>query len=89
MADLGIVVDYKINDIVKVDFAVLNGEGYTNIQSDNSLKVTSGFTITPPNNFSFRIYSDITKLKMYGRHTFVTFAGFKNEIISIGTDVSL
>jgi len=88
VADLGIVIDYKINEIVKADFSVINGEGYTNIQLNNSLKITGGVTITPPNNFSFRIYSDVTKIKNVWQTTFVTFAGFKNKIISIGADMS-
>jgi hypothetical protein len=88
VADLGIVLDYKINNILKADLAAFNGEGYTNVQRDNSIKVTGGLTITPPNNFSFRIYSDIIKIKDVWQSTFVTFAGFKNKVISIGTDVS-
>jgi len=88
VADLGIVIDYKINDIVKADLAVFNGEGYANVQLNNSLKVSGGISITPKNNFSFRIYSDITKIKDIWQTTVVTFAGFKNKIISIGTDVN-
>ena len=31
VADLGIVIDYQINDIVKADITLMNGEGYSNI----------------------------------------------------------
>lgn len=88
VADLGVVVDYKINDIVKVDFAVLNGEGYTNIQVDNSLKVTSGVSITTPGNLFFKLYGDVTRPSGVWQATFVTFAGFKSDIISFGAEAS-
>jgi hypothetical protein len=66
----------------------LNGEGYTNIQVDNSLKTTAGVTITTPNNLFFRLYGDITKPKGVWQATFVTFAGFRNDLLSFGAEAS-
>lgn len=88
VADLGIVADYRINDIFKVDLAFLNGDGYLNIQMDNSIKTTFGVMVTLPNRMSFRLYSDIMKPKGVLQNTFIGFAGYANEVISVGAEAS-
>jgi hypothetical protein len=88
VADLGVVADYKINDIFKVDLSFLNGDGYLNIQMDNSIKTTFGVTATLPNKLSFRLYGDIMKPKGILQNTFIGFAGYANDIISIGAEAS-
>lgn len=88
VADLGVVADYKINDIFKVDLSFLNGDGYLNIQMDNSIKTTYGVTVTLPNKLSFRLYGDIMKPKGILQNTFIGFAGYANDIISIGAEAS-
>jgi hypothetical protein len=88
IADLGIVVDYQISDILKADITLMNGEGYNKIQLDNSLRSSLGFTLTPENGFAFRIYGDITHTKKLWQPMFVGFAGFKNERITIGAEIT-
>lgn len=88
VADLGVVVDYKINDILKIDLSVLNGEGYTNIQVDNSIRTAFGTTITASDHLSFRLYGDIMKPKGILQTTLVVFAGFKNDFFSLSTEAS-
>ena len=88
VADLGVVIDYKLNDLLKVDLSLLNGEGYTNIQVDKSLKTAFGLTITAPDNLAVRLYEDISKPKGTWQSTFLAFAGFKNNIFSFGAEVS-
>jgi hypothetical protein len=88
VADLGVVADYKINDILKFDISVLNGEGYTNTQVDNSLKTAFGITITTPDNIAVRLYGDITKPKSVWQNTVIAFAGFKNKYGSLGVEAS-
>jgi hypothetical protein len=88
VADLGVVVDYKFNDIVKADFSLLNGEGYTNIQVDNSLKTAVGITITTPHNVAVRLYSDISRPFGVWQSTAIAFGGIKNELFSIGVEAS-
>ena len=61
MADLGIVIDYHFNDIFKVDFTLMNGEGYSNLQLDNGLRTSAGLTITPESGLAFRIYGDLER----------------------------
>jgi hypothetical protein len=88
VADLGIVMDYIFNDIVKIDMAVLNGEGYSNIQLDNSLKITSGITITPDKQLAFRLYGDMMRINGVWQNTMIAFAGFKNDLITFGVEAS-
>lgn len=88
VADLGVVIDYKINDILKVDLSVLNGEGYTNIQTDNSLKTSVGLLITTPNKVSVRLYGDIMRPAGVTQTTLIAFAGYKNDKFSLGGEAS-
>lgn len=88
VADLGIVIDYRINDLLKVDFTLMNGKGYSNIQYDNSLKSSIGLTITTPNRISFRFYGDVMKPYGITQTTLVGFVGFKNNHLSIGAEAS-
>ncbi len=86
VADLGLVIDYQINDLVKADFTLMNGEGYTNVQLDNSLKPSLGFTITPWKNVAIRIYGDLIRVNGLWQPMTVGFVGFKNEKITIGVE---
>lgn len=88
VADLGVVLDYKFNDIFKVDLSLLNGEGYTNIQVDNSLKTAFGLTITAPDKLTFRLYADLMRSRDVLQTTLITFAGFKNDFFSFGAEAS-
>ena len=88
IADLGIVMDYKINDILTADMTVMNGEGYSELQLDNGVKTSAGLTITPSSHLAFRIYGDIDKPTGVWQSTLVGFAGFKNELITIGAEAS-
>ena len=88
VADLGVVIDYILSDIVKVDFSLLNGEGYTNIQVDNSLKTAFGLTLSTPNKVFVRLYGDIMKTEGVFQSTMIAFAGLKNNHFSIGAEAS-
>jgi hypothetical protein len=88
IADLGFVADYKFNDIVEVDFTLMNGEGYSDIQLDNSLKPSLGITITPTREIAIRAYSDIIRTNGLWQATMVGFAGYKNDVITIGAEIS-
>jgi hypothetical protein len=88
VADLGISLDYQINDFVKADMTVMNGEGYTNIQLDNSLRTSAGFTITPSSDLAIRIYGDLTRVENLWQPMFIGFAGFKNNKLTVGAEVT-
>jgi hypothetical protein len=88
VADLGIVIDYHFNDIFKVDFTLMNGEGYSNLQLDNGLRTSAGLTITPESGLAFRIYGDLERVNTIWQPMFVGFAGFKNDKITFGAEVT-
>lgn len=88
VADLGIVMDYVFNDIVKVDVTLMNGEGYSNIQLDNSIRASLGFTLTPVKQFSLRLYGDLHRKNGLWQPMFISFIGFRNSIITIGAEVT-
>lgn len=88
VADLGIVIDYKLSDLLKVDLSLLNGKGYTNIQLDNSLKTAFGLTISTPNKIFVRLYGDIMKPQGVMQTTLIMFAGTKNSLFSFGAEAS-
>lgn len=88
VADIGVALDYKFNDIWKGDFTVMNGEGYSDLQLDNSVKTSAGITFTPVKQVAIRIYGDAENLQNRWRYTFIGFAGFKNDLITIGGEIS-
>jgi hypothetical protein len=88
VADLGIVIDYKLNDLLKFDISILNGEGYTNVQVDNSIKTAAGIILTTPNKISVRLYGDILRKSGVWQSTMIAFAGMKSKIISFGGEFS-
>jgi hypothetical protein len=88
VADLGIVADYKFNDIVSGDVSLTNGDGYFTPQLNNSLKASIGITLTPASWFSARFYSDLMKKDGIFQNTLIGFAGFRTEIIYFGGEVS-
>jgi len=88
VADLGIALDYQINDIVKADLTVMNGEGYSNIQLDNSIRTAVGFTIIPSSYLAFRLYGDFTRVENLWQPMIICFAGFKNDRFTIGAEVT-
>jgi len=87
VADLGVVVDYRISDLLKFDISILNGEGYTNIQVDNSLRTAAGILITP-GSVAIRLYGDVMKKSGVLQTTLITFAGWKTDLFSIGGEFS-
>jgi opacity protein-like surface antigen len=88
VADLGLAVDYRFSDILKADVTIMNGEGYSNVQLDNSIKTSLGLNITPSKEVAIRIYSDIMRLNGVWQQTFIGFIGFKNELLTIGAEAT-
>jgi hypothetical protein len=88
VADLGLAIDYIINDVFKADVTIMNGEGYSNIQLDNSIKSSIGFTITPDNHFAIRIYGDVLRTKGLWQPMLLSFIGFKNVKLTIGGEIT-
>lgn len=58
-ADLGVSMEYDIDEWLSVDAAVLNGEGFKHLQMDNQLLYAVGVTARPLENLQLRAYYDI------------------------------
>jgi hypothetical protein len=88
VADLGVVAEYRFSDLVEVDATLMNGEGYYKLQLDNSLKPSVGITVTPANGMAFRVYGDLMKVEGLWQTTFICFAGYKNDLVTVGGEFS-
>jgi hypothetical protein len=88
VADLGVAVDYKISDLIKVDLTIMNGEGYNDIQLDNNIRTSAGINITPGENLVFRLYGDIQQVENLWQPVFIAFAGFRNDLLYFGGEAS-
>lgn len=80
-ADLGASVSYKFNDYISADITVMNGEGYNQLQSDNTYKTGFGITINPVKGLIGRIYADYTEQDEI-QSTIAAFIGYKFEKIA-------
>jgi hypothetical protein len=75
-ADLGLEAVFNIRSKVKIDFTVSNGEGYTNLQRDNTLKAGLGIEAEVFKGFFMRAYSDLM-MKEVAESAGVVFAGYR------------
>jgi hypothetical protein len=89
VADLGLSLDYKFNEIFSGDITVMNGEGYLELQMDNGIKSSAGLTITPTEILAFRIYGDYEQRPGPEQFTGIFFAGLKAQNINVGIEASM
>ena len=66
------------------DFAVTNGEGYSELQLDHSLKTAGGITWRPDNHYVLRFYNDINRDNGVNQYTASAFAGIDNSMVNFG-----
>jgi hypothetical protein len=85
-ADLGWNFIAKPTKYLSVDISVSNGEGYNNLQRDNTLKFGVGTTLLPLEGLSVRIYADIMEKDVI-ESTLAGFIGYRHrDIASIGLE---
>ena len=77
-ADIGIGAEYQFCDFLKADLVLSNGEGYKNLQSDNSYKTAAGLTLKPFNNTTLRLYYDFVKKETL-QSTIAIFTSYQQE----------
>lgn len=75
-ADLGWQVVYNWTEWLTTDFTLMNGEGYTKLQYDNTLKGGFGISFFPVKNFVTRFYIDVAS-KSITQSTLAGFIGYK------------
>lgn len=88
VADLGFTADYVINKYLKADISLMNGEGYSSMHVDNSIRSSLGFTITPFRNAVIRLYCDLDHPRGVWQNMLLGFVGYKNENITIGAELA-
>ncbi|MFC2151701.1 porin [Bacteroidota bacterium] len=84
-ADLGASFMYKFTDLISVDMMILNGEGYKNLQSDDTYKGALGVTISPIKNFDIRAYYDLMSTDI-AQQTIALFTGYKADKFRAGAE---
>lgn len=77
-ADIGVGVEYQLTDFLEADIVISNGEGYKNLQSDNSFKTGIGITVYPLQNTTFRLYYDFIKKEIV-ESTLALFISYQTE----------
>jgi len=75
-ADLGMAIGYHISRNVQVDFSIMNGEGYNQLQNDNTYKSGLGITLLPIKGLTIRCYGDYME-QSERQITLANFVGYK------------
>jgi len=60
-ADLGVSTEFQFNEFISADLTIMNGEGYNQLQTDNTYKTGLGVTIIPIEGLTARFYVDYTE----------------------------
>ncbi|MCF8234330.1 MAG: hypothetical protein K9G67_05295 [Bacteroidales bacterium] len=88
-ADIGGSIGYKINETVSVDFTIMNGEGYVQLQADNTYKGGWGITLRPLHGLVARFYYDLSR-KDLSQSTLASFIGYEYErLFKLGAEYNL
>lgn len=75
-ADLGVSLIYEPDDFIEFDLTLMNGEGYSNLQTDFSYKAGFGLTLKPWKGLIIRWYADAIE-KYEPLLTIVNFVGYQ------------
>ncbi len=75
-ADLGANIIYKVSKTFSFDITASNGEGYKNLQMDNTIKGGAGVTLNFLKHFTARVYYDIS-VKSIAESTVAAFLSYK------------
>lgn len=85
-ADLGAAVIYKFTDYLSADLSVMNGEGYNQLQTDNTYKTGLGITAIPIKGLTARVYVDYIEQDEI-QTTWVSFIGYDfKKIVQAGVE---
>lgn len=59
-ADIGVVAEYKINEMFSADFSILSGEGFSSVQLDKEFNQVIGLSAKLPAGIIARVYGSYT-----------------------------
>jgi opacity protein-like surface antigen len=75
-ADIGTSANYAISKVFEMDLTLVNGEGFSSPQTDNSFKTGLGLNIKPVKNLTVRFYGDFVE-KETRQFTLVNFVAYQ------------
>lgn len=84
-ADLGIALNYKINNILSVDASITNGEGYKSVETDSIFKYSAGLTLQPLKGLDLRAYLDYMGNEN-AQQTMSLYAGYTEKNLKLGIE---
>jgi len=84
-ADIGVGARYKFNRFLSADLTITNGEGYKNLQADNSYRTGAGLSLYPNENSIFRLYYDFLHNDIT-QSTYSAFIAYRFENFRIGAE---
>lgn len=87
-ADIGVGMKYDLNSYFSGDLVISNGEGYKNLQSDDSYKTGLGISIFPAKSWMLRLYYDFMKNEIT-QSTYSLFLGYQNEKYRFGAEYNI
>lgn len=87
-ADLGASVKLQFTPQISLDAQILNGEGFTKVQADSTLKVAVGLTVEPVKHLIARVYADYMK-KNAAQTSFNAFLGYVGTSLTVAGEYNL
>lgn len=84
-ADLGTTVIFRATKQIELDASLMNGEGYTNLQQDNSFKSSFAVSYYPVSRILLRVYYDFINHEVL-QSTLSTFAAYRHKKITAGAE---
>jgi hypothetical protein len=88
--DLGIAASYKINDLFSADAAIVNGEGYSQLQQDNQFEYTAGLTFQLPEKLTGRVFANFGPSENKAKMVYAAFLGYHlSPKLSLGGEYNL
>ncbi|HKK80648.1 MAG TPA: outer membrane beta-barrel protein [Prolixibacteraceae bacterium] len=89
-ADLGIIAQYEINPQLTVDAAIVNGEGYSQLQTDNYFEYTAGLTLSAPEKLTWRFFANYGPSDGRTKMVYAAFLGYKpTKNLSIAAEYNI
>ncbi|MBN1924407.1 MAG: outer membrane beta-barrel protein [Prolixibacteraceae bacterium] len=76
-ADLGILASYKLTDWFSADAAIVNGEGYSQLQEDSKFEYTAGATFKVPKNLTTRLFVNYGPSTSFTKMVYAFFLGYQ------------
>ena len=84
-ADLGASFHYRFSPFISADITMMNGEGYSSLQSDDHFKTGLGVSIYPHKDLIIRVFSDLVN-DDFVQSTLSTFLGYKFRPVTVGLE---